>query len=475
MLNIHDKLEFIKKIVQDNGRIYVEIDSSIAVCVYDLYTIILNSGVETVINKISNYMNVPLDNQSLSTVCLYIGCFCDITFGQSVTKNKIVTSYYKISSGFGNGFAMNNLGRYYRDMGKYDTAIKYFQKAIESKHVKINPTYLKIARCYSKKGDYDEAIKYYKLEKEFERTWASIKYSGIANCYYDKGDYNFAIKYYQKDLLICNKTDKNTLYNNIGCCYHNKKDYSNTIKYYEKCLEDDGEAVPIRCKSIAHLYLENKNYDKSIEYYEKYLEGPSEDKAEIYNTIAQIYVIKSQPSHSAALTYFKLAYNCGKCSAVCDIGITYQQMKVYNKAMKYFKKSVVLLKEGRILPDNIKDAYEVTLLYYNQRDELLAFYMIKKYSSKIISLLSNKVDHCDIQSETLAEVATYFSSSENTKSLHTFVRNVIRPKLELLDLHFKYAINSSGYEQAEENFNKCLSNTKNDSLKSSSNTTLMVV
>lgn len=450
VFEVSEKLEKIKKVIRDNKGTYVEIDPLIVNCLYDLLVIISNSNVENVMNKISICSNLVRDKQHLSEICLYIGFFVSNLLEECPLRDKIGTVYYKISSEMGNIHAMHNLGRYYcNNVGKFDTSIKYYERSLEYGYLNHGTVHSNIAYCYYKKGNYDVAIKCYEQADNYGKG-SIVKYCHLAACYYEKGDYDAAIKYYKKDLLLCRPKHQNVLCHNIGICYFEKKDYDNAIKYYEEALNSGHSDKVGLYGSLACCCYLRADYDKSMEYYEKVLQLLSGNVSVIHGNIGRIYLIKN--NYPDALKYFKLAYESGNYAVVGDIGNTYLKMKNYDKATKYFKKSVELFTNGLITEYIIYNGYENIFLNNKNYDDLVVFYVVKKDVIKIMDQLI-KIKFEQIQISTIVNALIYFNDNEEeNNALHTFVRNVARHKTKLLKKHFKYAINSSGYDQAEEDF-----------------------
>lgn len=422
ILDITTKLDYIKKIVQDASHVYVDLDSSIVDCVYDLYGIISNSTIKNVIQNIGRCDNFIFNEQHLSTICLYIGFFCEVALDElePEAKHKIAACYYKISSELGNVYATNNLGHHYCTIGKYNSAIKYFNLSIE-RGLKNTPglTCNHIADCYYQNYNYDEAIKYYgmALECNYSSTDSCHR---IADCYFKKANYDDAIKYYEKGItMTLVHTLQHVMFHKIGHCYYGKKDYEFAIKYYEKALLPEYDNIQEICTDIGRIYYLIKNYDKALEYYEKALQNNSNGDTDLIDSlIANLHFIKGN----------------------------------YIDALKYFKKSC---KSSLFGPENLCDSYESTFLACKNYDCLLTLYMFTKDRTKIINQL-NKPDINDVGSSTIVEVINYFYEQNVDNALGDLIRKTINLKLELLDLHFKYAIKSSSYDQAKRDFNERL-------------------
>lgn len=455
-----EKLEFIKKLSEDNKYIYVEIDENVVDVVYNFYNIISNSTVETVISQIGTTGDFVSHKQHSSIVCLYIGFFCFIVFDESVLKHKIVNSYYKISYEMGNSYATYRLALHYYKTNKNVKAIKYFKTAIEFGYPKPWYAHYRIAESYYYEHNYGEAINYYKLVLDYDLNSTHI-FIKLAWSSYTIGEYEEAIKYYEKDLLIYPERQASGYYN-IGCCYNEKKDADNTIKYFEKALESGHEDLSNIWRGMGYAYGK-KDCDKALYYYEMALPllKNLNDKAAVHINIAIIYFRKFDDTN--ALFHFKSAYKIGSYSTIASIGVICDRTDNYVKGLKYFKKAVILLKDGHITSDLICYHYRALFLRHENYDEILTFYIIRELHGDIIFLL-NKPDSGLFQHSTISDMVNYFNGNQNGDALSTFISNSIRLKIELLDLHFKYAINSGGYDQAKDDFYKIRNIVNNESV-----------
>ena len=71
----------------------------------------------------------------------------------------------------------NNIGNVYYNLGDYNEALEYFNKALEikkevlgEKHANIASSYLNIGNLYYKLGDYKKALKYHNKALEIFRS-----------------------------------------------------------------------------------------------------------------------------------------------------------------------------------------------------------------------------------------------------------------------------------------------------------------
>ncbi|CAF1432133.1 unnamed protein product, partial [Rotaria magnacalcarata] len=144
------------------------------------------------------------------------------------------------------------MGQLMLKVGHLDQAEELYQELLknassdsERAHIYHHLGYLK-----DQQGKYQEAVKFYEKALEIDRKTlpeddASLAptYSNIGEVYKNMGEYSKALEYYEKSTKIFeislppNHPDLATSYNNIGSVYNNMGEYSKALEYYEKSLK----------------------------------------------------------------------------------------------------------------------------------------------------------------------------------------------------------------------------------------------
>jgi tetratricopeptide (TPR) repeat protein len=239
----------------------------------------------------------------------------------------------------------NNIGNVYDDLGDYDKALEYHNKALEIRksvlgenHPDTASSYDNIGIVYRNLGDYDKALEYHFKALEIYKDIlgekhrdTAMSYNNIGAVYYNLGDYDKALEYYnkaleiQKDVLGENHPDTASSYNNIGIVYDDLEDYDEALKFYNKALEIKkdvlGENHPYTASSynnIGAVYYNLGDYDKALEYFNKALE--------IYKDVLG----ENNPDTASS-------YN--------NIGVVYDDLGDYDKALGYYFKALEIRKE----------------------------------------------------------------------------------------------------------------------------------
>lgn len=278
-----------------------------------------------------------------------------------------------------NPHAYNNIGIVYKERKDYETAVKYFKKAIDNMGNEPYKVFFNnIARCYRRLKKYEEAIKYYDKELEIfggdfdlydkkagvyvlmDKYQDAIDiylecldvegidpvdvYDNIGDIYKDDiKDYNEAIKWYKMAIKL--EPEHRYEYRKIGIAYYKKKKYKTAIKFYKKQLEFDEHAYTYVKMGEAYKELHNavkakENYQKALDLY-KNIKYPD---ASHYTEMAKCS--KELGNIEGAVDYCKKCmYNmCSDCdSAECNeayyiLGEIAELEKDYQKALDYYNK-----------------------------------------------------------------------------------------------------------------------------------------
>ena len=277
---------------------------------------------------------------------------------------------------------LNILGVSYRDIGDYNKAIEYHEKALE---IRINALgenqpelYNNLGISYDGLGDYGKAIEYHEKALEIRINTlgenhpdVASYYNNLGTVYNSLGDYNKAIEYHEKALEIRintlgeNHPDVADSYNNLGISYDGLGDYNKAIEYHKKTLEIRintlGENHPDIADSygvLGVIYYGLGDYGKAIEYYEKALEieintldENHPDIADYYNNLGVVY--NDLGDYGKAIEYYEKALEIrinilGENDPditfyYSNIGESYHGLGDYGKAIEYYEKALEII------------------------------------------------------------------------------------------------------------------------------------
>ncbi len=140
-----------------------------------------------------------------------------------------------------------------------------------------------------------------------------------------------------------------------GKVFLKNKLYEKAIEEYKKAIEinPDFKEAYLKIAICYDQYL--KNYSEAVKYYLKYIEKSGEKSDEIKKIVSNIVNLKYE-------TTDKEFEQLKKAVQFYNKGIKLGKEKKFDKAIKYFKKSL------DIAPHYVKSHYALGLAYFNTRD-----------------------------------------------------------------------------------------------------------
>lgn len=325
-------------------------------------------------------------------------------------------SYY-----YGEIYAYNMLGRYFRNKSYYEKAEKYHLKAIEL----AEKSHLTLAKVYSlnmlgvvyRRQDavriaLDYHFKALNLAKTLDTTSRdvlkniSISENSIANVFNLLENYDLALKHF-KDALDIEKRMHNRLgmainYQNIGSIYESKKDLDNALDYYKKSLtlneSINSDIGRIICKnSIGSVFLEQKKYKEAIA-----LMIPTIELAD------------------------KVGDNFYKSMANINLGRAYSAEKEFTKAEKYLQNGLQLALDNNFSSATAEAYFHLSNLEEQRHNYRKALHYTKKYSEYENKILNSK------NQQYINELIIKIKNKEKNKQIKTLdeENHVVRNKLQ---------------------------------------------
>ncbi|MDZ7960003.1 MAG: tetratricopeptide repeat protein [Aulosira sp. DedQUE10] len=201
-----------------------------------------------------------------------------------------LTIYKDIKELYGQGAALDSLGRAYNELGDYTKAIVYLQQAlviaqeIGAKQGE-SATLGNIGNAYHALGDYIKAIDYQHQSLAIAQEIKDRKGEGqalgnLGNNYFSLGQYIKARDYYQQSLAIARAVNdhitQGNLLGNLGETYRQLGDFSQAIDYQQQSLANarkinnrSGEAAALG--GIGNAYYALAEYAKAIDYHQQSL------------------------------------------------------------------------------------------------------------------------------------------------------------------------------------------------------------
>ena len=276
---------------------------------------------------------------------------------------------------------------YYKYIGNYEEALKWYTKAIFIQNQLSEPSVLELVELYNniglvylEKGDADKALKNVKkalsiqkqspelLNTKLTRLNNSMGYIYLVKSLPDK-----AIKWFkkaldtQKQVLDSLNIDLVVIYNNIGGVYDEKGEFKEALRWYDKSikiceqvLDSLNPYLATLYNNIGGVYADNGDMDNALKFYtksltirEKVLDLSHPDLGILYNNMGTIY--QNKADLDKALILYKKA--CFILEATLDtlsprlaglfdnIGTIYDERGNFTEALKWYNKSLKIYEQ----------------------------------------------------------------------------------------------------------------------------------
>ncbi|CAF0714535.1 unnamed protein product [Adineta steineri] len=351
------------------------------------------------------------------------------------------------------------LGYVKNDLGDYEKAIWFLEKALEIQeknfppnHPDLATSYNNIGSVYNSMGEQSKAISFFEKALEIQEKTLPLNYADLGKTYNNIGsvyfiteDYSKALSFFEKALEIllkilpANHPHLATSYNNIAGVCHNMGEYSKALSSHEKALEIRQKNLPANHPHLATSYnniglvcADKEEYSKALSFYEKALEIRLKtlplhhpDLATSYSNIASGY--NNMGEYSKALSYYEKALEIFEktlpsnhphlATSYNNIGSVYDNIEEYSKAISFYEKALEI--RQKILPSNHPD------LDISYRNIGLVHYKIGEHSKalsffeKALKILKKAVplNHTDLSTTHNNIGSIYYIMEDYSKAL----------------------------------------------------------
>ncbi|CAF2930213.1 unnamed protein product [Rotaria sp. Silwood2] len=181
-------------------------------------------------------------------------------------------------------------------IGKYSTALEYYEESLKIREKNLTKNCPDIALCYNNiglvyysVGTYSKALSSYERALEIQKLVLppnhpdlATSYHNIGSVYINTGQYSKALSSYERALEIrkialpSNHPTLGHHYNNIGVVYYDMCQFSKALSSYERALEIQKLVLPpnhpdlaVSYNNIGTCYQKARDYNKALSYYEK--------------------------------------------------------------------------------------------------------------------------------------------------------------------------------------------------------------
>ena len=316
----------------------------------------------------------------ISSSFLIQSLFC---FGQKRKIDSLLTLLITDKADTNKVNHLNDLSLQFIDIGEYDNALKYANKALAQANALIESyknnagavakgwadgiasAYQNIGNCYNYQGNYAGALKKFTLALKIRIEIGDQKrvdacYNSIGFVYEEQGIYSKAIDNYLKSLnsneVLKNREGIARALCNIGNIYKKQSDNSKALVYFFKSLKlaeelGNKNGIIINLCNIGVINQDQKEYAQAVSNYFKALKisealGDKGRIEELNGNIGAVYY--DQGDYSKALEYYfkasAMAEELGAKSEIgfqfSNIGELYTTTRKYKEAEQYLKKAI---------------------------------------------------------------------------------------------------------------------------------------
>jgi tetratricopeptide (TPR) repeat protein len=135
------------------------------------------------------------------------------------------------------------LGEIYQDLGQYDTAQMYLERALEldTEGIAVADAFRNLGLLYSNQGRWEEALQPYlaALQRAPNQPYIAVE---LANNYIALGEIDQAIAVLSS-IVERNPRDTTVLFS-LGNAYTRNGDFDRAFEYYRRCLDVDPNNIP---------------------------------------------------------------------------------------------------------------------------------------------------------------------------------------------------------------------------------------
>lgn len=279
---------------------------------------------------------------------------------------------------------ISSLGYLYDDLGKYDEALYYYNKALSILTAQPKPPKARLAKlynnmgvAYTNKGLYRQARHYYKLELKSNLAVRGKNHPNVAGVYLNLGNnYNYsgdvgeALIYFKKARRIISNVYGHRhammviALKSIGNCQTKLGNLEKGITYFKEAIKIKialvGANHPELASSysdLASIYLKLNNKEKAYRYYKKALtlrksslRDNHPDLAASYSGMAAFYLTYHKPKKAliyldkaSNILYTTLGVRHPKLAKIyTDYGDAYAKLGNIVQSISFFQKALAI-------------------------------------------------------------------------------------------------------------------------------------
>lgn len=316
-----------------------------------------------------------------------------------------------------------DIGLVYTRKKEFDLSIEYYFEAIKyfkeiNNFEEVAGCYTNIGFCENSKENLDDAYKYfYKAIDVYEKTGnkkgMSVSLNNLGTIYLQRGDYDNGLKVFQRSLKLKEELDDDVgtanVLMNIGAIHKYINNHKQALDYFFIALEKYITLKDInnqgKCYSnIGITYRAMKNYDAAVQNFNKGIDCYNEtgNEAGLINIMFNLgttyfYQNKNDEAYQFFKRHLEISEkNNDKISmslAHHNLGAVENNRNNYSNAIFHLYESIRILKEQKLLPNQINSYMVLSEVYENMGDlknALINFKLYKKIQDSVFQIDKEK-------------------------------------------------------------------------------------
>ncbi|MBN2173488.1 MAG: tetratricopeptide repeat protein [Bacteroidales bacterium] len=320
--------------------------------------------------------------------------------------------------------ALNNIGFAYKDLGKFDSAAFYCQRAIQHSDSvndlkRLADNYFLMGNILYRTEGPQKSKNFYTLsldlyQKLSDSLGIANVYNGLGTVYLAQPLYDSAIFYFHEFIKLSERTGyrdglgKATV--NLGSTYYLLYDYERAKQYLIESIEvnrklNNKRYIGIAYSNLGNIAYEEKKNDTALDYFRKAKEiynelGNKYGLTILYSNIGHIYLSEKQYDkayyqYSEAKKLFKeLGDDDGFLAAFINQGLIFERRKNYDKALLVYDSCLKMAQEMNSL-NRMRELYKNIYKTYELNNNMnKAFYyqtLYHKLNDSIFNIEKAKV------------------------------------------------------------------------------------
>ncbi len=249
--------------------------------------------------------------------------------------------------------ALYATGRYTIWTEDYETAISYFEEAIE-RNPNYEKAYFEIGYCYGKLGFFKKSIQSFEQAIRIKPDCARA-YCNLGKAYFELGRFEEAAQSFKHAIRI--KPDFANAHCNLGSAYTRLGFRQEAIESFKKAIRINPDYVTARY-NIGLVYSDLNLHEEAIESLKEAIRIKS-DFAEAHYNLGVTYSKIGYLQHEIESYKQAIRVKPDFADAHFNLGTAYFNLKQFKKAVEAYKQVI------QIKPDDAKAYYNLGASYHN--------------------------------------------------------------------------------------------------------------